>query len=40
MVHFKHSSGTSYNVAEWCYVEKLEQATDNSSDSQETFVEE
>ena len=44
---FKHSynrmlyhSGMSYNVAEHFHVEKLEQATDNSSDSQETFLEE
>ena len=33
-------SGMSHNVAEQCDVEtKLEQATDNSSSSQETFVE-
>ena len=44
---YKHSnnrmlnhSGMSHNVAEHCHVEKLEQATDNLSDSQETFVEE
>ena len=29
----------SYNIAEWRDVESLEQATDNLSNSQETFVE-
>ena len=33
-------SGMSHNVAEHCHVEKLEQATEISSDSQEIFVEE
>ena len=33
-------SGMSHNVAECCHVEKLEQSTEDSSDSQETFVEE
>ena len=33
-------NGTSHNVAEQCYVRKLEQATDNLADSQETFIEE
>ena len=33
-------SGMSHNVAKHFYIEKLEQTTDNSSDSQETFVEE
>ena len=32
-------SGILHNVAEWCDVERLEQATDNSSNSQETFAE-
>ena len=33
-------SGMSHHVADRCHVEKLKQTTDNSSDSQETYVEE
>ena len=34
-----NNSGMSHDVAEWRGIERFEQATDNSSNSQETFVE-
>ena len=32
-------SGISHDAAKWCDVERFEQSTDNSPNSQETFVE-